>query len=443
MDKFFDVVIIGTGTAGYTAAYTLVQAGKTVAIIDKQAYGGTCAMRGCQPKKYFVAAAESIERVRHMENIGISGNSFIDWADLLASKEQFTGRVPDRTKRGFEEAGIETLSGNAKFISSDEIVVDGDKITAENFIIATGSKPMPLGIKGEEHICISDDFMDMDTMPEKIVFIGGGFISFEFAHIANQAGSNVTILHHNDKLLKRFEPELVSDLCKATSDAGIIVVTNFPIGSVEPDGAEYKIVSKNGKQSLKVSKVFHGAGRVADIDDLGLDVAGIEYSRKGITIDKGMQTTNSRVYAIGDCAATILLATLADMEAEVAAQNILGNMQSADYSVVPSAVFTLPPLATVGITEVEASSCGKKYRINKGDFSGWPSSRRIGQKIATYKVIIDEDTDLILGAHLLGHNAPEAINIFAMAIRFSLTTLQLKEMIWAYPTNISDLKYMI
>lgn len=439
----FDVVIIGTGTAGYTAAYQLVNAGKKTAIIDKQPYGGTCAIRGCQPKKYLVAAAETSERVKLMQGIGIKGKSEIDWPSLIASKEEFTSVVPERTKRGFEKAGIATLYGNAKFINEHEIEVGNKKISAGKFIIATGAKPMKLGIKGEKFVHISDEFMTMTTMPESIAFIGGGFISFEFAHVANQAGSKVTILHNDDKPLIRFEQELVKTLCNATDEAGIKVITDFPVNSVEKSDTGFKVYSDKSDEVVEVQAVFHGAGRAPDIEDLNLNVAGVNVERRGVKVDATMQTTNPDIYAIGDAAATIQLATLADMEADVAAQNILGNKKTANYSVIPSAVFSLPPLAMVGLTEEDVKKTYNNFRVNTGDSSKWPSSKRIGQKYSGYKVIIDNDTDLILGAHLLGYNSSEAINIFAMAMKFSITTTQLKEMLWSYPTYVSDLKYTI
>jgi len=192
--------------------------------------------------------------------------------------------------------------------------------------------------------------------------------------------------------------------------------------------------------------VVHGAGRVPALQELNLEAGEVTYTNKGINVNGYMQSiSNPSVYAIGDVAAApFQLATTADMEGEVAAKNIIhSNHVAADYSVVPNVVFSLPPLATVGMGEVGAQKSRRKIRVNKGDMTGWPSSRRIGQTHAAYKVIIDEQSHQILGAHLLGHSAGEAINIFAMAMRSNLTTDDLKQMLWAYPTCISDLKYMI
>jgi glutathione reductase (NADPH) len=192
--------------------------------------------------------------------------------------------------------------------------------------------------------------------------------------------------------------------------------------------------------------VIHGAGRIPDVKNLNLEKGGVEYSDKGIIVNSYMQSvSNPAVYAVGDAAATpYRLAPKADMEGEIAAENIVhGNQITADYSVIPSVVFSQPPLSMAGMTEEAALKSGKTVRINKGDMHYWPSSKRIGQKYSAYKILIDEKNDRILGAHLLGKNADETINLFALAMRFNLTTKDLKKMLWAYPTYTSEIKYMI
>jgi glutathione reductase (NADPH) len=185
---------------------------------------------------------------------------------------------------------------------------------------------------------------------------------------------------------------------------------------------------------------------MADLDDLDLEAGGVTRSSRGVAVNEFLQSVgNPRVYAVGDaCGAGPQLATVADMEAEVAAENILnGNRRMPDYRDIPSVLFTEPPLVQVGMSEKDASTSGLSFRINRGSMSGWPSSRRIGQQHACYKIIIEEESGRILGAHLFGHNAGEAINIFAMAMKFGLSNRDLKRVLWAYPTNVSDLKYMI
>jgi glutathione reductase (NADPH) len=224
-------------------------------------------------------------------------------------------------------------------------------------------------------------------------------------------------------------------------------VTNFQVcGARRLNGSIAIHGNKDCADIYQADLAIHGAGRAANLDELNLPAGGIAHSPRGVIVNEFLQSvSNPRVYAIGDASATRLqLATTADLDANVAAENILcGNRQRADYELVPSAVFTLPPLAGVGMTEPQAIKSGMRFHINRGAMTGWASSRRIGQKHAFYKVLVEDGTGRILGAHLFGHNAAEAINIFALAMKFGLTTGDLKKVLWAYPTHISDVKYML
>ena len=448
MTREFDVLVIGTGTAGYTLALACREAERSVAVADNRPYGGTCAMRGCQPKKYLVAAAEVVELAHQMSTIGIHPVAGIDWAALMRSKTAFTSAVPDRTEHDFQAASIEMFHGTSRFASPAEIMVNADTLVrAKHVVIATGARPTPLGFEGEDLVKTSEDFLELPSMPRRVVFIGGGYISMEFAHVARAAGAEVTVLHRGDRVLKNFEPEVVDQLTDAARDFGIRIVTNFQVCGVERlNGAIAIHGNKDCAEIYQADLAIHGAGRTANLDELNLRAGGIAYSPRGVMVNEFLQSvSNPRVYAIGDASATPLqLATTADMDADVAAQNILcGNHQSADYELVPSAAFTLPPLAGVGMTEQQAINSGMRFHINRGTMTRWASSRRIGQKHAFYKVLVEDGSDRILGAHLFGHNAAEAINIFALAMRFGLATHDLKKVLWAYPTHVSDLKYML
>jgi glutathione reductase (NADPH) len=448
MTREFDVLVIGTGTAGYTLALACREAGRSVAVADNRPYGGTCAMRGCQPKKYLVAAAEVVELAHQMSAIGIHPVAGIDWPALMRSKTAFTSAVPGRTEHDFQEAGIEIFHGTSQFASPLEIRVGNDTpVRAEYIVIATGARPMPLGFDGEDLVMTSEDFLELPSVPLRVVFIGGGYISMEFAHVARATGAEVTVLQRGDRVLKNFEPEVVDQLMNAARDSGIRIVTNFQVCGVQRLKGSVAIHgNKDCAETYEADLAFHGAGRVANLDELNLDAGGIAHSLSGIIVNEFLQSvSNPIVYAIGDASATPLqLATTADMEAKIAAQNILhGNHQSADYAFVPSAVFTLPPLAGVGMTESQAIESGTRFHVNRGTMTGWASSRRIGQKHAFYKVLIEDGSGRILGAHLFGHNAAEAINIFALAMKSGLTTRDLQKVLWAYPTHISDIKYML
>jgi glutathione reductase (NADPH) len=269
----------------------------------------------------------------------------------------------------------------------------------------------------------------------------------EFAYVARAAGAEVTVLETHEQILVHFEPELVDKLRQAAENEGIGIITGYKVCEVKKhDGSFVVTGDENCEVSYEGNLVVHGAGRTAALEALALDAGGVAYSPQGVQVNDYLQSiSNGRVYAIGDMLAkSVQLSPVADMESRVAADNILnGNRTKPDYTNIPSIVFTNPPLAGVGMTEKEAESAGLQYRINKGSMTSWPSSLRIGQKQAFYKVIMEKGSGRFLGVHILGHNAGEIINVFALAMKFGHTGKDLQKVLWAYPTSISDLQYMI
>jgi glutathione reductase (NADPH) len=448
MQQTVDVLVIGTGTAGYTLALACRKAGLQVAVVDNRPYGGTCAIRGCQPKKYLVEAAEVAKLSQQMSEIGIHPAAQIDWPALMRSKSAFTNAVPERTERTLQKAGVELFYGTARFVSPEEVAI-GEETTlrAGSVVIATGAKPAKLNFPGADLVITSDDFLELTALPRRILFIGGGYISMEFAHVARVAGAAVTILHSGERILKRFDAELADRVAKSAHALGINIVTGITACMSEMTRGSYITYGKAGcAEAFPSDLIVNTSGRLADLDSLDLEAGGVTDSGHGVAVNEFLQSvSNPRVWAIGDaCQSPFQLSTVADMEAEVAAENIIhGNTQRPDYHGVPSVVFSQPPLAGVGMTEEQAVQSGTRFRINRGAMGSWPSSRRIGQSDAFYKVLIEENSGRILGAHLFGHNAGEAINIFALAIKFGLSNQDLRKVLWAYPTNVSDLKYMI
>lgn len=448
MQHTIDVLVIGTGTAGHTLALACRKAGHQVAVVDNRPYGGTCAMRGCQPKKYLTDAAQVVHLSRQMSEIGINPAARIDWPTLMRSTAAFTSAVPERTERRLQKAGIELLYGTARFISPKEVAIgEVDTVRAQTIVIATGAQPARLDFPGAELAITSDDFLKLPALPQRILFIGGGYISLEFAHVARAAGAAVTILHRGERILKRFDAELAGQVTEAARGLGITIVTGITAYKAEMSHGAFVTYGKaNCAENYISDLIVNASGRVADLDGLDLKTGEVAHSAHGVTVNEFLQSiSNPHVWAIGDaCESPFQLSTVADMEAKVAAENIIkGNVQRPDYHGVPSVVFAQPPLAGVGMTEEQAMQSGVRFRINRGAMDSWPSSLRIGQQHAFYKVLIEEDSGKIMGAHLFGHNAGEAINIFALAIKFGLSNLDLKKVLWAYPTYVSDLKYMI
>lgn len=444
-----DVVVIGTGSAGQTVAGSCREAGRTVAVVDDRSYGGTCAQRGCDPKKVLVGAAEVIERVRAMRGKGVAGEVRIDWAELMRFKRGFTEPVPESTGKRFEDAGIAMFHGAARFTGPQTLVVGDDELEAKHVVIAAGARPATLGIAGEELLTLSDAFLDLDELPERIVFVGGGYVSFEFAHLAARAGAKVTVLHEGVRALERFDADLVERLVKWSRELGMEVQLSTAVKAVERDSRGLRVkAERDGKPvEYAAEMVVHGAGRVPNIDELDLAAGGVASERQGVTVNEYLQSrTNGAVYAAGDCAASgnPPLTPVAGWEARLVAENLLqGNQRKALGGAIPSVVFTLPPLAAVGLDEATARGEGLDFRVATGDMAGWYSSRRIGETCAAYKVLVENGTERILGAHLLGAQAEEHINLFALAMRRELKAAEVAETLYAYPTHGSNTQYMV
>jgi len=448
MTETYDLIAIGTGSAASVAAYTCRKQGWRVAVVDSRPFGGTCALRGCDPKKVLVGAADALEQTRRMYGSGLAADGLrIEWSELMAFKRSFTQPVPEDREKAFRRAGVDTLHGRARFTGATSLEVAGETFETGKVLVATGAKPRPLSLRGEEHVTTSTEFLELDELPRRIVFVGGGYISFEFAHLAVRAGSQVTILHRSDRVLKNFEPDLVDRLVEATRDAGIDVRTRAPVVQVEQAHEGLRVHTERGVDPVECDLVIHGAGRVPEIEDLDLDAASVAHDDRGVHVNQYLQsTTNPDVYAAGDAAATDgwPLTPVASAEGHVAAANMLrGNERAADFTGTASVVFTIPPLARVGLTEEEARAENLAFAIQQGDMDEWYSYRHLRSRPAAYKVLVEEGSGHILGAHLLGDRAEETINLFALAVRHQIPVGELRRVPWAYPTHGSDLPYMV
>jgi glutathione reductase (NADPH) len=491
-DSVYDLIVIGTGVAASTVAWECYSAGWKIAIIDSRPFGGTCALRGCDPKKVLVGAAEVIDWNHRMGDKGISNTNdiHIKWPELMHFKRSFTEPVPKAREDQFSNAAIATFHGHASFTDATTIKVTEKKdgggtdhvLNGKYILVATGAKPAKLNIPGEEHVTISDQFLDLDYLPDRIVFIGGGYISFEFAHIAARAGAKkITILHRSNKPLGQFDPDLVSQLIQSTRETGIDVQLQTEVKGIAKSSDNGLTVNafyigENGNKTkeehiIETDMVVHGAGRVPDVETLDLEAAGIEYDKKkGIKVNEYLQSvSNPAIYAAGDVVVGSggpQLTPVATYDGKIVASNLLkGNHIKPNYTGVPSVVFTIPPLASVGLQESAAKEQGLHFKINfKKNTSGWYTSRRIGESHSGFKVLVeqrqgnatitnddddDDDNDYdsndgrVLGAHLLGTHAEEIINIFALAIRLGLDVTDIKDAILSYPTKSSDIGYML
>jgi glutathione reductase (NADPH) len=452
MTEHFDVVVLGTGAAGSTPALECRAAGWRVAVVDDQPYGGTCGNRGCDPKKVLVGAEEVVSWERRMRGYGTTGSSSIDWPSLMAFKRSFTDPVPASREAAFAKEGIETLQGEARFVAEDRLAVAGRELVAKNIVIATGASPKVLGIPGEALVITSTEFMELDVLPPRIVFIGAGYISLEFAHLAHQAGSHVTVLGRGTPL-PSFEQDLVERLLAHTREIGIDLHLDYSVSAIEKGGGStpFQVHVGHGDHMHVVDAdlVVHGAGRVPNTAKLDMERGRVELGHRGtVRVNEFLQSvSNPRVYAAGDVVSvpgSLPLTPVSGHEGSVVAENLLhGNSVRPDFRGMASAVFTVPVLAGVGFTEKMARAMGVDVRVASGDTTQWFTNRRIREPVGMFKTIIDAATERVVGAHLLGANVEEVINLFGMAIRFEIPVSELKRMLYSYPTASSNMGYML
>lgn len=442
----YDLIVIGTGGAGYQVAIRCREAGWKVAAIDREPFGGTCSVRGCIPKKVLSGTAHIADMTRRLNEVDVLSPSIINWRKLIAFKRSFTEPVPPDTVEGLEKAGVEVYSGSPAFVNDTTLELDGEQLQAEHIHIATGLEPAKLPIEGFEHLIDSDAFLDLPELPQRIIFVGAGYISFEFAHVAAICGAKVTMLHADNQPLAQFDPDIIAMLCDASRELGIDVVLNAAAKTITKEGEKYVVTAANDEKYV-ADLVVHGAGRVPSISDMSLEAANVDYDkRRGIVVDDFMRSpSNPHITAAGDVAnAGPQLSPVSKWQGAIAANTLLEDPQpQPDYFSTPSVVFTSPPVAKVGYLEHEAHEKGLDFEVTTKDLSDWFDSKRLNQPFTMSKILVERHTGKILGAHLMGDSAAELINIFSLAIETGLTIEQLKAPIFAFPTASDDLRAML
>src|SRR5256886_9952136 len=306
MAEPLDLIVIGTGSAGSGPAYRCRRSGWRVAVVDELPYGGTCALRGCDPKKVLVGAAELVDWHRRMQGRGVSGDAHISWPELMQFKRTFTDPVPPDREKAFQEAGIATYHGPARFVSPERLSVDGQVLEARHFVVAAGAKPRLLGIPGEEYLLTSTAYLELDQLPPRIAFLGAGYISFEFAHLSRRAGAQATIVGRG-KPLRHFEQDLVPRLVEHTRSLGIDVRVDSEVTAIEKriDGCRLRLDAQGRSDTIDADLVIHGGGRVPNTEGLDLRAGDVATEPDGrVRANEFLQSvTNPRVYAAGDAAA--------------------------------------------------------------------------------------------------------------------------------------------
>ena len=444
--RSFDVVILGGGNAGMGATVATREAGLNVAMIEPDLLGGTCPNRGCMPKKVLVAAAHALDEIERAKTHHIAvGKPSLDWAALIDREKAMIRGIPDSLADVMNRRGVEVIRDRGRFAGPNAVAVGGEILESKHIVIATGSKPRRLPFPGAELMITSDEVLSERTLPASIVFVGGGVIALEFSHVYTRAGARVTILEMMPRLLTNMDADAVAQLHSETERIGVDIHTGVEIQRIERTGDRLRVIYREGgsERALEADRVVNGAGRVADVDGLDLSAGRVGSDRDGIALDAHLRSTsNAAVYACGDVVATSpQLSPIATYEGRTVGRNIVdGPKHMPDYASIPACVFTVPALASVGLTQTAAEEQGIELRVEVNDMRNWLSGRTYAETAAWAKVLIDRQTDRIIGAHILGHAGEELIHIFALAMRHGITAGYIKDLIYGFPTFSADIK---
>jgi glutathione reductase (NADPH) len=447
-DKY-DVVILGSGNAGMAVTVETRKAGLSVAMVEHREIGGTCPNRGCTPKKILVAAGQALDAIERAPAHHISvGKPRLDWAALIDREQKMIAGLPDSFAKLMGQRGAAVLHGRATFAGPNAVRVGARIIEAKHIVIATGSKPRELPIDGAGHMITSDDVLREREQPREVVFVGGGVIALEFAHLYARAGSKVTVLENAPQFLTGFDADAVAQILRESERIGIALHARIKVKTIAAHGNRFAVTFEQvgAARTIAADRVVNGAGRIADIDALDLAAGNVRLCDGRIALDDYMRSaSNPAVHVCGDAASGPLqLSPVATYEGGIVGRNIVkGAVGKPDYSCIPSCVFTVPALASVGMTEQEARKDGRVVKVHTKDMRDLMSARTYNEHAAWAKVIEDEGSGRILGAHMVGHSGEELIHLFAFAMKFGITAANLRDAVFAFPTYASDVKHMV
>jgi glutathione reductase (NADPH) len=443
----YDVLILGGGNAGMGVTVPTRAAGLSVALVESHDLGGTCPNRGCTPKKVLVAAGHALHEIERARMHGISVDEpRLDWAALIDREKRMIAHLPGSFARQLAERNVEVIRGKAVFTAPNAIRIGHRTIEAQHIVIATGSKPRKLPFAGAELMVTSDEVLSERNLPGEVVFVGGGVIALEFGHVYARAGAKVTILEVLPRLLRTVDADAVQRLRAETERIGVEIKTEVKVGRIDKRGDRFRIAFEHGgrQRDIEADRIVNGAGRIANVDTLDLDAARIRHRDGRIETDAYLRSvSNPAVHVCGDVLSSPQLSPVATYEGRIVGRNIVeGPVAKPDYDSIPSCVYTVPALASVGLTEARARELGHKIKVHTNDMIDWLSSKTYNEPVAWAKVIVDEATDCILGAHIVGHAGEELIHLFAFAMRFGITARQITDTVYAFPTFSADTKYI-
>jgi glutathione reductase (NADPH) len=448
MPDKYDIIIIGGGNAGFGVSQIAHAAGKSITFIESDQFGGTCPNRGCTPKKVLVAAAHAMHEIEiaHTHGIEVSKPK-LNWPTLIDRKTAMIDFIPSAMEDTAKGRGT-VYKGKAKFVGPNTVEVNGQMIEADNIVIATGSITRPLSIPGAEYMITSDDVLSERDQPDAVVFIGGGVIAMEFSHVYARAGTRVTILESMPQLLPRLDTDAVAAIRAESDRIGIDMKTSVEVQKIEQSGDKFRVryIHDGKEHTIDADRIINGTGRIANVAELELTAANVRHDGIRIEVDEHLRSvSNKSVWVAGDALVTSAqLSPLATYEGRIVGQNIVnGPTKKPDYSVIPSAVYTIPALSSVGMTEAEARNSDIEIEVLTSDMSDWFSARFYAETVAWAKIIVEKGSRRIVGAHLVGHHGEELIHLYALAMRHGISADQLGDEMYAFPTFAADIPSLV
>jgi glutathione reductase (NADPH) len=439
-----DLFVIGAGSGGVRAARMAAQLGARVVVAEAAALGGTCVNVGCIPKKLSRYAAHFSDDFRDAAGFGWhAGETRFDWAQLKANRANEIRRLNGVYQHLLVSAGVEILNGWAQLVDRHTVQVQlaasQQRFTARHILIATGGRPSVPSFAGSEHVVTSDGMFDLDPFPRRLLVVGGGYIACEFASIFNGLGSQVTQLYRGDQVLRGFDGDVRNFLAQEVRKHGVDLRTRTHVKAIEKTGGALTVSLDDGA-TLVADTVLYATGRVPNVAGLGLDTAGVAQSITGaIVVDDGYQSSVPSVHAVGDVTARVQLTPVALGEAMVLADRLFGQGErKMGYDFIPTAVFTHPNIGTVGYSELDARKTFAKVSIYRSDFTALKHTLSGNAERTLMKLVVDDASDRVVGLHMVGADAGEVVQGFAVAMKAGATKAVFDSTIGIHPTAAEE-----
>ncbi len=436
----YDLLVIGAGSGGVRAARMAAGFGARVAIAEDRYMGGTCVNVGCVPKKLYVYAAQFGKGFEDARGFGWDSNRpRFDWATLRDNKKTEIARLNGIYRKLLDGAGAQLLNGRGRIIDAHTVAVGEQHYTAEKILIATGGWPHIPDFPGREHAVTSNEIFDLDSFPERLVIVGGGYIAVEFAGIFNGLGAHTTQLYRGPLFLRGFDADIRAHAAREIANSGVDLRFEVNVASIAPGAAGLKVELTDGT-ALQADTVLYATGRKAHLAGLGLENVRVEVSERGaIQVDAEYRTTEPSIFALGDVTGGIELTPVALAEGMAFARRNFGGLErSVDYDFIPSAVFCQPPIGTVGFTEEEARARFEHIQLFKTSFRPMKHTLSGRNEKAFMKMIVDSATDRVVGVHMMGPDAGEIIQGIAIAMRAGATKAIFDSTLGIHPTTAEE-----